>query len=205
MKAWIRRHLRALSGLAVVGAIVVAGGLYWFAPWKLFTDRTVNEALPSVAVLAQSATAPATVPTARAASTTTAPTSTAAVPTTAAPLRLLSSGAFVSHEHSTHGTASVVSKPDGSRALALADLDTSNGPELRVWLSDAPVGSSEASWYIFDDAQYHHVSLGALKGNLGNQVYDIPADADLDRLMTVTIWCDRFNVSFGAAALRAAP
>jgi hypothetical protein len=54
-------------------------------------------------------------------------------------------------------------------------------------------------WHIFDDGR--HLSLGTLKGNLGNQVYNIPPEADLSALTSVSIWCDRFNVSFGAAQL----
>jgi hypothetical protein len=48
------------------------------------------------------------------------------------------------------------------------------------------------------------VNLGRLKGNQGNQNYRIPADVDLSRYTSVSIWCDRFNVSFGAAELKPA-
>lgn len=92
--------------------------------------------------------------------------------------------------------------PDGSRTLRLEDLDTSNGPDLRVWLSDAPVKEGVAGWSVFDDGK--HVSLGRLKGNKGDQNYGIPADVNLADYRSVTIWCDRFDVSFGAAALTAA-
>jgi hypothetical protein len=56
-------------------------------------------------------------------------------------------------------------------------------------------------WHVFDDGAY--VDLGRLKGNRGDQNYPVPADVDLGRYRSVTIWCDRFNVSFGAAALTA--
>jgi hypothetical protein len=85
--------------------------------------------------------------------------------------------------------------------LTLATLSTSNGPDLRVWLASAPVKPGRDGWHVFDDPQYQHLSLGSLKGNLGNQVYEIPAGADLAALTSVSIWCDRFNVSFGAATL----
>jgi hypothetical protein len=45
------------------------------------------------------------------------------------------------------------------------------------------------------------VSLGDLKGNKGNQNYPIPADVDLADYTAVSIWCERFAVSFGAAEL----
>lgn len=124
-----------------------------------------------------------------------------AVPTAAAaaaPTTLLS-GQFISHEHDTQGTARVLETADGQRVLRLEGLRTSNGPDLKVWLSDAPVLPGTDGWFVFDDGEY--VDLGALKGNVGNQNYAIPADVDLTDLSSVTIWCDRFNVSFGAAEL----
>jgi Electron transfer DM13 len=54
-------------------------------------------------------------------------------------------------------------------------------------------------WRVFDDGAW--ADLGALKGNVGSQNYAIPADVDLAQLTSVSIWCDRFDVSFGAAAL----
>jgi hypothetical protein len=115
--------------------------------------------------------------------------------------RVLVSGEFISHEHGTTGRARVVALADGRRVLRIDDLDTSNGPDLRVWLSDAPVVAGPGGWRVFDDGE--HVELGRLKGNKGSQNYPVPASVDLGRLASLTIWCDRFNVSFGAAALTA--
>nr|BFE70078.1 hypothetical protein GCM10020092_033790 [Actinoplanes digitatis] len=108
-------------------------------------------------------------------------------------------GTFVSHEHDTTGTVRVVRGPDGSRHLRIEDLDTSNGPALKVWLTDAPVLAGRDGWYVFDDGR--HVDLGALKGNKGSQNYPIPAGVDLSAYRSVSIWCARFRVSFGAAQL----
>lgn len=83
--------------------------------------------------------------------------------------------------------------------LRIEDLDTSNGPALRVWVTDAPVVQGREGWFVFDDGR--HVDLGALKGNIGSQNYPLPAGVDLAELHSVSIWCDRFNVSFGAAEL----
>jgi hypothetical protein len=52
---------------------------------------------------------------------------------------------------------------------------------------------------VFDHSR--HVDLGPLKGNKGSQNYPLPADLDLTRYRSVTIWCARFHVSFGAADL----
>lgn len=166
--------------------LVAAVALVLFQPWRLFTNVTVDEALPAVTVATASAAPAASV----AVSPRTAAVSTPVV---------LAKGSFISHEHGTSGRARVFELPDGSRVLRLDGLDTSNGPDLKVWLSDAPVIDGPSGWFVFDDGAY--VDLGSLKGNKGNQNYPIPADVDLSALSSVTIWCDRFSVSFGAAEL----
>jgi hypothetical protein len=173
----MRRTILICIGLVV--ALAAAFALYWFQPWKLWTNDRVNDALPAVA------TQP--VPVGKAAD---------ASPVRGKPV-LLSRGTFISHEHSTRGTVSVVRQADGHRVLAIADLHTSEGPVVKVWLTDRVV--TKDGWHVFDDGA--HVNLGGLKGNLGNQLYPIPDSADLSTLRSVTIWCDRFDVSFGAAEL----
>jgi hypothetical protein len=173
-----------VAGLAVV--LVVAGG-YWFQPWRLVTTREVDERLPAVA----GPSSPGST-----ATTSTEPTSLEAAPTPVAPVELLR-GRFVSHEHGTSGRVRVVGQPDGRRLLAIEDLDTSDGPDLHVWLTDAEV--TDDGWRVFDDGSY--VDLGELRGNKGNLVYELPARVDLADYQSVSIWCERFSVSFGAAAL----
>jgi len=112
---------------------------------------------------------------------------------------VLSEGTFISHEHSTSGTAMILELADGTRVLRLEDLQTSDGPQLEVWLTDQPVIDGVDGWGVFDDGAYE--SLGPLKGNVGNQNYKIPAGVDLEDLSSVSIWCVRFSVSFGAAEL----
>ncbi|MFC6083294.1 DM13 domain-containing protein [Sphaerisporangium aureirubrum] len=171
-------------GAAVVLALGFAGALYLFQPWRLFTTVRVDEPVPPAA---------AAPPVAGAESS--APATESAAP------EVIATGRFVSHEHATSGTARILRLADGSRVLRVEDLDTSDGPDLRVWLSDQPVKEGTAGWRVFDDGAW--VELGALKGNQGNANYAIPADADLGELTSVTIWCRRFAVSFGAAALKA--
>ncbi|HEX8856772.1 MAG TPA: DM13 domain-containing protein [Thermoleophilaceae bacterium] len=84
----------------------------------------------------------------------------------------------------------------GRRVVTLTRFETSAGPDLRVYL--APAGADQ------DSRGEGSVDLGGLKGNIGNQQYDIPRDADLGRLTTVIVWCRAFSVGFGAAYLRAA-
>ena len=162
--------------------VLMAGvGLYWFQPWKLVTDREVDETLAAVPAATRSSEA--------------APEASASRSGPA----VVRHGEFVSHEHDTSGRARVILEVDGSHALELVGLDTSNGPDLRVWLSDQPVRTGAAGWRVFDDGKW--VELGKLKGNRGDQTYAIPAGTDLDQFESVAIWCKRFSVSFGAASL----
>ncbi|MFE5538202.1 DM13 domain-containing protein [Streptomyces sp. NPDC056519] len=177
-----RRRRRLLTGVLIAAALVLGAGLYWAEPWKLWQNSTVNEALP----------------TASAAPGSSRPGTTAPAPGP----QTVAQGSLISHEHSTTGTVKLIRLPDGSRTLRLENLDTSSGPDLRVWLTDAPVKEGADGWFVFDDGKY--VSLGKLKGNKGDQNYEIPAEVNLADYSSVTIWCDRFNVSFGAAALQAA-
>ncbi|TQK51119.1 electron transfer DM13 [Streptomyces sp. SLBN-118] len=162
----------------VAGAMALGLGLYWFQPWKLWVDETVRDELPAAA--APAAGEPGRAPAASGPQT-------------------LASGTLISHEHNTSGSARIVRLPDGSRILRLENLDTSNGPDLRVLLTDAPVKHGTAGWRVFDDGK--HISLGKLKGNMGDQNYALPRDLDLAGYTSVSIWCDRFDVSFGAAEL----
>jgi len=45
------------------------------------------------------------------------------------------------------------------------------------------------------------VEVGALKGNIGDQNYELSSDVDLSKYRAVTIWCKRFGVNFATAAL----
>jgi hypothetical protein len=113
---------------------------------------------------------------------------------------LLHDGTFVSHAHPTTGTATVIEADDGSRSLSIANLDSTLGPDVHVWLSAAPVAADGSLATAAGDADY--IDLGLLKGNQGDQTYEIPADVDLDSYRSVWLWCVSFSVSFGAADLR---
>jgi hypothetical protein len=111
----------------------------------------------------------------------------------------LASGRFHSNAHTTSGLATVYRLPDGGRVLRLTQFTTSNGPDVRVYLVAAGDVQGEAA-----AKQAGFVDLGALKGNVGDQNYDLPADLDLTKYRAVSIWCRRFSVNFGAAPLVAA-
>ncbi|MBP5910290.1 DM13 domain-containing protein [Streptomyces sp. LBUM 1478] len=192
---------RLITGLVMVTVMGVAAGLYWFQPWKLWQDRTVTESLPGTVV--ETSPLPEATPEADAGAADAGASTAGASPSPSAPSGPLTvaSGGLISHEHTTTGTAKLVRLADGTHVVRLEHLDTSNGPDLRVWLTDAPVKEGRAGWHVFDDGAY--VSLGRLKGNKGSQNYPLPDDVDPSAYTSVTIWCDRFDVSFGAAELTA--
>jgi hypothetical protein len=108
----------------------------------------------------------------------------------------LASGMFHSVAHETKGSAAVY-RIGEKRLLRLTDFETSNGPDVRVYLVAAPDASDSDT---VKNAGF--VELGKLKGNVGDQNYDIPGDVDLDKYRAVTVWCARFGVNFGTAPLK---
>lgn len=211
-----------LAGLLAVGAVALA----LFQPWKLWVDDVVDEAAPDFAVAAgpapaapteagdagsppSTAAAPPATTVGAAETGSTPPAGEAspaapagdappAAPTGEAPVAgTTHTGTFEARAHPAEGTALVLSDGAGRRVLRFEDFATDNGPDLFVYLSSAPPGAESGA---FDD---DFVRLGRLKGNIGDQNYDIPPDVDLSRYSTVAIWCDRFNSLFGVAALTA--
>jgi hypothetical protein len=194
------RSRRLVAVAASTAVIVLALGLAVFQPWKLVVDEVVDEAAPSAGSAPPAGGAPASSAAATSSDASTPGSSAASSTPSPAVSRVIARGELISHEHTTSGTVVVLALPDGRRVLRLQDLRTSNGPDVKVWLSDAPVLPGADGWRVFDDGAY--ADLGSLKGNVGNQNYPIPASVDLAALPSLSLWCDRFDVSFGAAVLR---
>lgn len=182
--------------------LFVAAGTY-FQPWKLFTDIRVEEALPKltgITVTPNDATPEEADE--RIAEKDDSPLSSEDAGESADVIespKVFAEGRFITHEHATTGAVKILQYSDGSRILRIENLNTSNGPKLEVWLTDAPVIEGLDGWRVFDDGKF--INLGALKGNIGSQNYSIPSELDLDDYSSISIWCERFSVSFGAAAL----
>jgi len=100
--------------------------------------------------------------------------------------------------HQTSGRATIYNTADGKRYLRLSDFTTSNGPDVHVLLvrSDDKALNQE----IIKD-KLDSVELGSLKGNQGDQNYDLPAAVDLNQYQAVVIYCERFHAIFGVARL----
>jgi electron transfer DM13 len=153
--------------------LVVLGGIGWyvFRPELLLVNKKVNEELAMV------------------------PASDAATAGAALPAKLFA-GHFHSVAHETTGTATIHNLGGGHRVLRLTGFTTSNGPDVRVYLIAAADAADNESV-----TKAGFVELGKLKGNEGDQNYDVPADLDLAEYRAVTIWCRRFSVNFATAPL----
>lgn len=91
--------------------------------------------------------------------------------------------------HAGSGVATIVREAGGSRSLTFTEFDVDPGPQVAVWLTQ-----DESN---LDD----RIDLGGLKGNVGNQAYDLPDDADLRKYDTVVLYCTPFTVRIAVAQL----
>jgi len=112
---------------------------------------------------------------------------------------ILFAGEFQPRTHDGHGLAQVLELSDGQRVLRFSSFETLNGPDLQVYLLGAPDVRDRAG---LEAAGF--VTLGALKGNIGDQNYVIPPGTDLSRYRAVSVWCRRFGVNFTTAELTSA-
>ncbi len=190
--------------IALVLVLILAGA-GWFFVSPLFIDEAVDEALPGFATVPTRAEVDAMdagerkrLADAMAEFAETAPDSamSEAMPETP---RRLATGAFrdADRVHKGSGTAALYELQDGEHLVRFEDFRVTNGPALVVLLTRAedPATAEEVI-----DAGY--VSLGKLKGNVGNQNYAIPDDLDLEAYRSVVIWCELFDVLFSPAPLR---
>jgi hypothetical protein len=212
-----RKHFFKLTLLPIGAAIAI-----WFLVIMPRTSKTVDEAFPTAAPARSAPTSaqpaatvvpaaavgsvqapplgaapPAARPTTGSAPIASAPTTNAptakpsvTVAPTSAPASsgpvAVNAGSFVKVEEDGSGKATIFKQGDGTFILRLENLDLTNGPDLRVRL----LGANGTS-----------IDLGGLKGNKGNQNYELPADFDPTKYDTADIWCRAFHVQFSKAAL----
>jgi len=110
----------------------------------------------------------------------------------------LYTGRLEGKAHQTSGRATIYKTPDGKQYLRLTDFTTSNGPDVHVVLAR---GDDKGLDHELVKGELDIVELGLLKGNQGDQNYDLPASIDLTRYNAVTIYCERFHAVFGVARL----
>ena len=112
--------------------------------------------------------------------------------------KTLETGTFHGKVHSTSGRATIYQEQNGKLVLRLTNFKTSNGPDVHVILIAAKDADDDAN---FLKNNTERVELGKLKGNEGDQNYNIPSGTDLSKFQTVSIYCERFDANFGAAPL----
>jgi Electron transfer DM13 len=190
------RHRGAVLTLAVALVAAVVFGIYWFAPQRLFIDRRVSETLPSgPAASSEEGIRLGQANRGGASEQGSGEGASERDTGQADGPAVLAEGHFRSLEHESSGRALVLRLPDGRQFLRLEDLDTSDGPDLRVYLSAAAATSGHTEF------GREFVDLGALKGNQGDQNYEIPAGVNIDRFESAVVWCRRFAVGFAAAPI----
>ena len=111
----------------------------------------------------------------------------------------LATGQLISHEHATSGTVQLIRLADGSHVVRLENLDTSNGPDLRVCSTDAPVKVGEGRLARLRRREVRQPRQA--QGQQGKSELRPARGVDPSSYSSVSIWCDRFDVSFGAAEL----
>jgi hypothetical protein len=164
--------MRARTAFIAAIVLLAAGtGWYLFRPERLVVNQTVSESFPAVSAAPEQA------------------------PVATGPVEL-AAGRFQSVAHETTGRATIYQLPDGQRVLRLTEFHTSNGPDVQVYLVAAEDARDSASV-----TRAGFVNVGALKGNIGDQNYEVPVGVDLDKHRAVTVWCRRFSVNFGTAPL----
>jgi len=214
--SWIRSNLEIVlpaTALVLGGVAFLAFGV--FGVHTLFIDDEVDEAGPvfdsgvvASDIVPDEPVRTAGPPSTDARSSTGAPDaneealaapSVAAPPVTAAPapqIVTVAQGSFIPRgRYSGEGTALVLNDGSEQRFLRFENFSTDNGPDLNVYLTTS---DANADGGTFDD---DFVDLGNLKGNIGDQNYEIPPDVDLSVYDTVVVWCVRFSTPFTAADL----
>jgi hypothetical protein len=214
VRSWNEMSIyRKIRRICMIGLAIF--GLWALTPYLY--NRQVNEEFPSAPVVqAPAAQAPAAAPTTMAApaamadSAALAPTAMAApaamADSAAAPVPVatampagpvavatgnLIAGSFPGDR--AEGKATVYRLEDGRQFLRLEDFSSTNGPDLFVTFHTGANPEQDKGEYF---------QIAALKGNKGNQNYDLPADIDVGRYKSVVIWCRSFNIVFGYATLQ---
>jgi hypothetical protein len=185
------RNLRLVIAVIVLIPILA---LAWWLGSPLFISKNVSEDFP---VVAGGVTA-AEVEQVMTIMAKTSEEMSEDMPAMTAEPTLVASGNLRDGEsfHKGSGQVTIYQLEDGSQLLRLENLNVTNGPALHVYLSEHanPMNGNDVNTNGF-------VDLGDLKGNMGNQNYEIPAGTDLSKIKSVVIYCKTFSVVFSVASL----
>lgn len=185
------RKLQKTLKITAVGFSVALLVVGWWLLKPLFIDKEVNEALPKAAQTEQGIEKTADKDKETGELVNKTPTMPVADMETANQTAAMFEGAFVDGEPGHHAKGKVVTLVNGDTTiLRLEDLDATNGPDLHVFLAKPGSKTGEG------------INLGKLKGNIGNQNYELPQHTDLSVYSKVVIYCKQFSVDFGYSDLK---
>ncbi len=97
---------------------------------------------------------------------------------------LLREGTWMGSGNYTVSGVAQIYDSNGKKILLLNNFSSSNGPDLRVYLSTTTGAAS-------------FVNLGKLKSTSGKQTYEIPNTTNINEFKFALIWCQQFSVLFG--------
>ncbi len=100
------------------------------------------------------------------------------------------------------GTATIYRMPDNSLVLRLTNFRVTNGPDLFVVMTRNPQPRNPEEPGDPNQVGTDYINLGALQGNAGEQLYNMPAEVDLSRYRGVVIYSVPFETVFTSAAIR---
>ncbi len=184
----------------IIGGLILAIPVLAVAWWlgsPLFLDTEVSEEFPmsAMAIVPDDMTQEEVEAEMEEAADSPAVEVTDTMPEEDAPV-VISTGEFEDFDsvHQGSGTATIYQLADGSHVLRLENFEVTNGPDLHVLLvpDAAPADRDGIDGYV---------DLGSLKGNIGDQNYDIPSDVDVSGFGSVVIYCQPFHVIFSVAGL----
>lgn len=169
----VRTGSKVIVGIVIVFVLA----LVWWLASPLFLNESVDERLPPGSSTVEQKEEESTPETSQS-----SPEETETV----------FSGTFMNGEknYKTSGDVKTLTV-DGALYLRFEDFQTTNGPDLFVYLVEPGEDTADG------------IRLGALKGNQGNQNYMIPKDVDLTKHSRVVIWCRAFDADFGIGDLKA--
>ncbi|KRF38645.1 DM13 domain-containing protein [Paenibacillus sp. Soil787] len=185
------RKMQTTLKITAVGLGIVLLVVGWWLLKPLFIDKKINEALPMASQIEQGIEMTAD----KGKETGEMENKTPAMPVadkeTAKQTAAVFEGAFVDGEPGHHAKGKVITLVNGDTTiLRLEDLDATNGPDLHLFLAKPGGKTGEG------------INLGKLKGNIGNQNYELPPDTDLSVYSKVVIYCKQFSVDFGYSELK---
>ncbi|HEY9886783.1 MAG TPA: DM13 domain-containing protein [Candidatus Obscuribacterales bacterium] len=157
------------------------------------TDAAANVPAPRPAASVPATVTPTPTP---------APAPAAASEPAAIAQTLPRSGTFASGEHATAGGVTLVTTGGQSKLVFDAAFTTANGPDLVVVLHRSATLLQETSPPAYPLNEGDYVVIAPLAATNGTQEYLIPAEVNVDAFQAVAVWCQAFNATFGAAALR---